>query len=253
MPDVFISHASEDKEDFVRPLARSLAAAGLDVWFDEFSLRPGDSLRERIDAGLRDSSIGIVVLSPHFFAKRWPRQELEGMFAIEGASDENVIVPVWHNVDQPAVAAASPMVAGRVAILSAPGIAHVAAQIQEAVANKQRTPPGGWRHVYRHQTLNINNLPRTSDLTITNLKFVDCIIQGPGVMMWGRNLTFRYCSFQSRDQFWPLADDRRYVGGIVVGYCFFERCSFERLGIAVTASGIDSIIGMIEGDRSSQT
>jgi hypothetical protein len=43
--DVFVSHASEDKEGFVRPLAEALKDRGLRVWFDEFTLRVGDSLR----------------------------------------------------------------------------------------------------------------------------------------------------------------------------------------------------------------
>src|SRR4051812_31352652 len=43
--DVFISHAREDKEDFVRPLAAALEARHLRPWYDEFTLRPGDSLR----------------------------------------------------------------------------------------------------------------------------------------------------------------------------------------------------------------
>ena len=50
--DAFISHASEDKEAIVRPLAEALVARGLDVWYDEFALRVGSSLRRTIDAGL---------------------------------------------------------------------------------------------------------------------------------------------------------------------------------------------------------
>ena len=50
--DVFISHASEDKALFVRPLAKALQQAGLKVWYDEFTLKLGDSLRESIDRGL---------------------------------------------------------------------------------------------------------------------------------------------------------------------------------------------------------
>lgn len=45
--DVFISHASEDKDDFVRSLANSLISHGLNVWYDEMTLRIGDSLRQR--------------------------------------------------------------------------------------------------------------------------------------------------------------------------------------------------------------
>jgi TIR domain len=71
MWDVFISHASEDK-DFVRPLAEVLQKSGLSVWYDEFALKVGDSLRRKIDEGLAKSRYGIVILSHAFFTKNWP-------------------------------------------------------------------------------------------------------------------------------------------------------------------------------------
>jgi hypothetical protein len=67
--DVFISHASEDKEDFVRLLAERLRTHGLRVWYDDFTLTVGDSLRRSIDRGLARSRYGIVVISPNFLRK----------------------------------------------------------------------------------------------------------------------------------------------------------------------------------------
>ena len=64
--DVFISHASEDKNAIARPLAEALKAHGLRVWYDEFSLTVGDSLRKKIDQGLSNSHFGIVILSVRF-------------------------------------------------------------------------------------------------------------------------------------------------------------------------------------------
>jgi hypothetical protein len=84
--DVFISHASEDKETFVRPLAEALVARNLRPWYDEFTLRPGDSLRRSIDHGLLISQTGVVVLSPAFFRKRWPNYELDGLVQLETKS-----------------------------------------------------------------------------------------------------------------------------------------------------------------------
>ena len=74
---IFISHASEDKRTFVRPLAHALKGRGLQIWYDEFSLKLGDSLRRSIDRGLAECSAGVVVLSPSFFAKEWPQRELD--------------------------------------------------------------------------------------------------------------------------------------------------------------------------------
>ena len=68
--DVFISHASEDKDDFVRPLAEALAERNLSVLFDEVSMKVGDGLRRKIDAAVATSRYAVVVLSPSFFAKQ---------------------------------------------------------------------------------------------------------------------------------------------------------------------------------------
>ena len=51
--DVFICHASEDKDAFVRALAEALRSHHVEVWYDEFALDVGDSLREAIDRGSR--------------------------------------------------------------------------------------------------------------------------------------------------------------------------------------------------------
>ena len=77
--DVFISHASEDKEDIIRPLANALIKEGLSVWYDEMTLRIGDSLRQKIDKGLANSRVGLVVLSPSFIDKGWTNYELDGI------------------------------------------------------------------------------------------------------------------------------------------------------------------------------
>lgn len=93
--DYFISHASEDKDEIVRPLAEGLSKRGVRVWYDEFSLTIGDSLRQSIDRGLASSRYGIVVLSPSFFAKNWPTYELNGLTARQ-MMGQKVILPIWH-------------------------------------------------------------------------------------------------------------------------------------------------------------
>jgi hypothetical protein len=70
--DAFISHAADDKDAFVRPLAVGLQSLGAGIWYDEFSLRLGDSLSKSIDQGLAQSRFGIVVLSRAFIGKAWP-------------------------------------------------------------------------------------------------------------------------------------------------------------------------------------
>jgi hypothetical protein len=61
--DVLISHASEDKDAIARPLADALSEQGISVWFDEMTLRVGDSLRRSIEGGLAKSRFGVAI--PH--------------------------------------------------------------------------------------------------------------------------------------------------------------------------------------------
>jgi len=130
--DVFISHASEDKEEIARPLAGALADKGLAVWYDEFSLRVGDSLRQSIDHGLLRSKFGVVILSPHFFEKHWPQQELNGL-ATREAGGKKVILPVWHKVGFDEVSQYSPMLADKLAVSTDKGIDKVVGKILEAM------------------------------------------------------------------------------------------------------------------------
>jgi hypothetical protein len=91
--DVFISHASEDKVEVVRPLAEALRSDGLKVWYDEFELKIGDSLRQKIDKGVANSRFGIVVISTAFFGKGWPNYELDGLVT-RAVGGEQVILPI---------------------------------------------------------------------------------------------------------------------------------------------------------------
>lgn len=113
--DAFVCHASEDKDKFVRPLAEELTQKGLRIWYDEFELDVGDSLRESIDRGLSQSAYGIVILSESFFGKGWTEYELNGLTAREAEGDK-VILPVWYNIGKSDVMEYSPPLADKVAV-----------------------------------------------------------------------------------------------------------------------------------------
>ena len=113
--DVFISHASEDKDSFVREFAKKLQTKGIKVWYDEFTLKWGDSLRENIDLGLSKSRFGIVILSNDFFNKEWPKRELNGLFSLE-IGGVTRILPIWHKITKDEVAKHSPMMLDKVAM-----------------------------------------------------------------------------------------------------------------------------------------
>lgn len=130
--DFFVCHASEDKAAVVIPLVNALAIPPVRVWVDYREMLLGDSLRQRIDDGLSKSRFGIVVLSPDFFRKPWPQAELDALVSLELADKRKRILPVWHSIDRAGVAAASPLLAGRIGAPWERGIEYVVGEIRKA-------------------------------------------------------------------------------------------------------------------------
>tara|TARA_B100002049_G_scaffold191342_1_gene148362 strand:+ start:1084 stop:1926 length:843 start_codon:yes stop_codon:yes gene_type:complete len=131
--DVFISHSSADKDDFVRPLATELQNLGIKVWYDEFELKLGDSLRRSIDQGLINSRYGIVVLSSSFFKRDWTNYELDG-FVNKEMNGMKVILPIWHKVSKDEVQKFSLSLADKVALNSSIySVKEIAEEINELI------------------------------------------------------------------------------------------------------------------------
>lgn len=137
--DLFISHASEDKDTVARPLAERLGEKGVRVWLDANELTLGDSLRRKIDHGLALSQYGMVVLSPSFFNKDWPQNELNGLLALESGRGK-VILPVWHGVDKDVIAAFSPLLADRLGISTSRGLEVVCDAVIDAMRKSAPAP-----------------------------------------------------------------------------------------------------------------
>ena len=139
--DLFICHAAEDKEAIARPLKEALEGGGWSVWFDEAQITVGDSLREKLDEGLREARFGVVILSPHFFEKPWPQVELDALMQREVGDGRKVILPVWHEVDEAYVAEHSPTLVGKYAARSAAGVQAVVSEIERAIGRPDERNP----------------------------------------------------------------------------------------------------------------
>lgn len=112
--DVFVSHATEDKDAVVRPLALALKERNISVWYDDFEFKIGDSLRRKIDKGLANSRFGIVVISRDFIKKGWTNYELDGIIT-KSISGEQILLPIWHNISKSEVVDYSPSLADKLA------------------------------------------------------------------------------------------------------------------------------------------
>lgn len=118
--DVFVSHAWEDKEDFVDNFVASLRDLGVKVWYDTTQIKWGDSMRERIDDGLKKSRFGVAVISPNYIAenKYWTKAELDGLFQLESVNGK-MLLPIWHNLTKQQVINYSPIIANKKAMTTA--------------------------------------------------------------------------------------------------------------------------------------
>lgn len=93
-PRVFLSHASEDKDRFVVEFARQLRENGVDVWLDQWEMKPGDSLVDKIfEEGLKEASAVIIVLSTTSVQKPWVREELNAS-VVNRISRGTKLIPV---------------------------------------------------------------------------------------------------------------------------------------------------------------
>lgn len=118
--DVFVSHAWEDKEDFVDDFVDALTNLGIKVWYDTTQIKWGDSMRERIDDSLRKSRFGVAILSPNYIAenKYWTKAELDGLFQLESVNGKTLL-PIWHNLTKQQVMNYSPIIANKKAMTTA--------------------------------------------------------------------------------------------------------------------------------------
>mgnify|MGYP000975971531 CR=1 FL=1 len=86
--DVFISHASKDR-DWVKNLVAALSDRGLCVWYDETNIKFGDSILRGIEEGLRESKYIVILLTPDTVSSNWAAAELGAALAMK-----KVLIPI---------------------------------------------------------------------------------------------------------------------------------------------------------------
>lgn len=137
-PLAFISHDSRDKKEIAEPLALQLQKWMCPVWFDQYSLKVGDSLRESIEKGLRECPKCILILTPNFLKNNgWTKREYDSIFTRELVEKQRVILPVWHQVTPEDVYAYSPILADRVGAQWSDGVEEAARKLLRAIEARE--------------------------------------------------------------------------------------------------------------------
>lgn len=93
MPSLFLSHSSADKT-FVEKLAKDLEGVGVNVWFDKWEIKVGDSLTGKIEEGLQANDYLGLVLSPAAVASEWVKAELSAAWCRQMSSRKIVVIRI---------------------------------------------------------------------------------------------------------------------------------------------------------------
>jgi hypothetical protein len=123
----FVSYAGEDRE-VAEAIARDLSQLGVPTFYDRDSLKAGDSIVDRIHDALSQADFGILVVSPEFLEKDWPRHETRQLVRdyIEGRTR---LLPVWHNVTPSLVRERQPALADIWAVDTGNGLRSVVREL----------------------------------------------------------------------------------------------------------------------------
>ncbi len=116
-PKAFISHDTRDKDLIARNIATGLSSRLCPVWYDEYSLNIGDSLRESIEKGIKEAHKCILVLTPNYLTNSgWGKTEFNSIFTRELIKKEKVILPIWSGVTKEEIYEYSPSLADAFAL-----------------------------------------------------------------------------------------------------------------------------------------
>ncbi len=133
-PLAFISHDSRDKTTIALPLALELQKKGCPIWFDQFSLKVGDSLRESIEKGIKECKKCILVLTPRFLSNTgWTKVEFNSVFSRQILEKNNVVLPIWHRVTKQQVYEYCPSLLDTMGINWSLGRQEVSQQLYRAI------------------------------------------------------------------------------------------------------------------------
>jgi hypothetical protein len=135
VPLAFISHDSRDKDEFARPIAVELSKLMCPVWYDEFSLKLGDPLRESIEKGLKECKKCILVLSKNFLANQgWTKTEFNAVFTRELVETANLVLPIWCGIEKADLYVYSPTLLNRLGVKWERGLQEVVREIHRALS-----------------------------------------------------------------------------------------------------------------------
>lgn len=96
--DVFISHASKDKNVYVDSLNAAVRKLGLNIFYDTDVLSWGDNWKQVIIDGTKSSEFAIIVISNNFFDREWTERELGEFLSLQNEKHQKIVLPLLYGI-----------------------------------------------------------------------------------------------------------------------------------------------------------
>jgi TIR domain len=246
-PRVFVSYAGADGP-FAKSIADTLTCYGkADAWYDQYEIRIGNSILQKINEGLLECEYGIVLLSRTYLSSDWPMQELGALVQL---IKDHRLFPVRHNLSPEELRSLMPTLgdirSGTTEGLD--GIRATVSEISRGMAGDRPTDDRG-RLLYFRETVSIGGFPLDEQLCVSGVSFEECVIQGPAMLTLRNSRrpqkrnsfrdVFQDCYWNQPNTFLPVVPGYPVVGSIGVRDTVFRRCRFKYVGITAPADDID--------------
>lgn len=114
--DVFLSHSSLDKDDYVSEISEKLTEKGFKVFEDVKVFKIGHSQTDMMNVGILNSKFGVVFLSKNFIKSGWGDYEFKGFLNREIKEERVIILPIWHEITYDEVKQYNPVLVDKFAL-----------------------------------------------------------------------------------------------------------------------------------------
>ena len=98
--DIFVSHCHKDKLKYVDDLVAELKKLEIKVFYDTDEITWGDNIREKIDNGLQNSELAIIVISRKYFGRNWTEYEIKELFKRQFSEGRKLILPILYRINK---------------------------------------------------------------------------------------------------------------------------------------------------------
>lgn len=137
--DIFICHASEDKEVIAIPLYDALRARNITTFIDHVEIEWGDSLIDKINTALAKAKYVIAILSETSVDKKWPKKELNSVLASEISNGKVKLLTLVKKEDEEAIADKIPLAHDKRYMVYDNNADSIADQVLKMLSNKENS------------------------------------------------------------------------------------------------------------------